>query len=188
LFLGSVFAKVAEREAQRDRIRPVAERVARSYGLEIFDVQLRRESRGWVLRVVIDRPYADGETGPAAEPGAPEDSIGIAECQQVSQDLSVILDVEEEALGLQLPDNYTLEVSSPGLDRPLRHPVDYRRFTGRLAKVVSREPIGGQSAFAGRIQGLEDGPGGTTVVLSEGRRTHRIPLANISRAHLDVDF
>jgi ribosome maturation factor RimP len=179
---------VAEREAQRDRIRPVAERVARSYGLEIFDVQFRRESHGWVLRVIIDRPYTEGDPVPASEVGSPEDSIGIAECQRVSQDLSAILDVEEEALGLRLPDNYTLEVSSPGLDRPLRHAGDYRRFAGRLAKLVSREPVGGQSAFAGRIEALEDGPEGQTVVLSEGRRTHRVPLALISRAHLDVEF
>jgi ribosome maturation factor RimP len=188
LFLGGLFADVAEREAQRDRIRTVAERVARSYGLEIFDVQFRRESHGWVLRVIIDRPYAEGDTVPAAETGSPDDSIGIVECQQVSQDLSAILDVEEDALGLQLPDNYTLEVSSPGLDRPLRSAIDYRRFAGRLAKVVSREPIEGQSAFAGRIQELESGPGGETVVLREGRRTHRIPLASIARAHLDVEF
>lgn len=179
---------MAEREAQRDRIRPVAERVARSYGLEIFDVQFRRESHGWVLRVVIDRPYAEDDPAPAPETGAPEDSIGIVECQQVSQDLSAILDVEEETLGLQLPDNYTLEVSSPGLDRPLRSAVDYRRFAGRLAKVVSREPIQGQSAFAGRIQRLEHGTEGDTVVLAEGRRIHRIPLAKISRANLDVEF
>lgn len=179
---------MAEREAQRDRIRPVAERVARSYGLDIFDVQFRRESHGWVLRVVIDRPYVEGAPEPAPETGAPEDSIGIVECQQVSQDLSAILDVEEETLGLKLPDNYTLEVSSPGLDRPLRGAVDYRRFAGRLAKVVSREPIEGQSAFAGRIHGLEAGADGDTVVLVEGRRTHRIPLTKISRAHLDVEF
>ena len=75
LFLGGFFAKVAEREAQRDRVRPVAERVARSYGLEIFDVQFRRESHGWVLRVVIDRPYADGEAAPVPEPGAPEQEL-----------------------------------------------------------------------------------------------------------------
>ena len=179
---------MVEREAQRDRIRPVAERVARSYGLEIFDVQFRRESHGWVLRVVIDRPFVESDAPPAPETGVPEDSIGIVECQQVSQDLSAILDVEEEALGLQLPDNYTLEVSSPGLDRPLRGATDYRRFAGRLAKIVSREPIDGQSAFAGRLQGLEDGAEGDTVVLVEGRRTHRIPLVKISRAHLDVEF
>ncbi|HSL23837.1 MAG TPA: ribosome maturation factor RimP [Vicinamibacterales bacterium] len=171
-------------EAQRDRIRSVAERVAHSCGLDVFDVQFRRESHGWVLRVIIDRP----DPGPAAASGVLEESIGIAECQQVSQDLSAILDVEEESLGLALPDNYTLEVSSPGLDRPLRQAADYRRFVGRLAKVVSREPVGGQSAFAGRIQALEDGPEGQAVLLTEGRRTHRIPLAMISRAHLDVEF
>lgn len=175
---------MAGQEAQRDRIRSIAERVADSYGLDIFDVQFRRESRGWVLRVVIDRP----DPGPAAASDAPEDSIGIVECQQVSQDLSAILDVEEESLGLALPDNYILEVSSPGLDRPLRHAADYRRFVGRLAKVVSRAPVAGQSAFAGRIEALENGPDGETVLLTEGRRTHRIPLAMISRAHLDVEF
>lgn len=177
-------------QAQRDRIRSVAERVARSYGLEIFDVQFRRESPGWMLRVIIDRPDPTAAGGRAGAPpvGGPEEAIGITECQQVSQDLSAILDVEEGALGLALPDNYTLEVSSPGLDRPLRHAADYRRFAGRLAKIVSREPIAGQSAFAGRIAALDDGPDGPTVVLTEGRRTHRIPLGKVSRAHLDVEF
>jgi ribosome maturation factor RimP len=178
-------------QAQRDRIRSVAERAARSYGLDIFDVQFRRESHGWVLRVILDRPYPAAAAG-LPEPGAPEESIGIAECQSVSHDLSAILDVEEEALGLSLPEHYTLEVSSPGLDRPLRHAADYRRFTGRLAKIVSREPIDGQSAFAGRIVGVEAAAGGGAdadlVVLAEGRRTHRIPLALVARAQLDVEF
>jgi ribosome maturation factor RimP len=168
---------VAADQTQRDRIRALAERVARSYALDVFDVHFRRESHGWVLRVILDRPYTP-------DAPAPEESIGIAECQRVSQDLSAILDVEEEALGLALPDNYTLEVSSPGLDRPLRGAADYRRFAGRLAKIVSREPVEGQSAFAGRIQGVEE----DSVVLTEGRRTHRIPLALIARAQLDVEF
>jgi ribosome maturation factor RimP len=173
--------------AQRDLIKSVAERVARSYGLDIFDVHFRRESHGWVLRVILDRPYP-GE-GTASESGRSEESIGIAECQKISQDLSAILDVEEETLGLSLPDNYTLEVSSPGLDRPLRHAADYRRFAGRLAKIVSSEPIEGQSAFAGRIVTVEvDAASGEAVVLAEGRRTHRIPLALIARAQLDVEF
>lgn len=175
---------MAEREAQRDRIRPVAERIARSYGLEIFDVQFRRESHGWVLRVIIDRPYSGGDRVPAPETGSPEESIGIAECQRVSQDLGAILDVEEDALGLLLPENYTLEVSSPGLDRPLRHAADYRRFTGRLAKIVTAEPLDGQSAFAGRLAGVEDG----VVVLEEGRRIHRVPLERIKRGRLAVEF
>jgi ribosome maturation factor RimP len=161
------------------RVREAAERVARSYGLEIFDVQLRRESIGMVLRVIIDRPDPGRPTTPE------EDSVGIAECQQVSQDLSTLLDVEEESLEqAALAQTYTLEVSSPGLDRPLRHAADYRRFTGRLAKLVSSEPIDGQSAFAGRLAGVEDG----VVLLEEGRRTHRVPLAQIKRGRLDVEF
>ena len=79
---------------------------------------------------------------------------------------------------------YTLEVSSPGLDRPLRHEADYRRFAGRLAKLVSTEPIDGQTAFSGRLKGVEDG----RVVLEEGRRTHRVPLAQVKRAQLAVEF
>ena len=144
----------------------------------MFDVQLRRESIGTVLRVVIDRP----DTGAVERP---EDAVGISECQRVSHDLSALLDVEEEEMGeAALAREYTLEVSSPGLDRPLRHEADYRRFAGRLAKVVSTEPIDGQSAFSGRLRGVEDGH----VVLDEGRRTHRVPLAHVKRAQLAVEF
>jgi ribosome maturation factor RimP len=160
------------------RIRNAAERVARSYGLEIFDVQLRRESIGTILRVTIDRP----DRGVVE---APEEAVGIEDCQRVSRDLSAILDVEEEDLAeASLAQKYTLEVSSPGLDRPLRHEADYRRFAGRLAKVVTSEPLDGQSAFAGRLRGVEAG----AVVLEEGRKTHRVPLDRIKRAQLAVEF
>lgn len=184
------------------RVREVAERVARSYGLEIFDVQLRREAVGMVLRVVIDRPdpgipspavagaSAEGSRG-EAEGGAEVlrdpagDSVGVADCQRVSHDLSALLDVEEDELGESaLAQAYTLEVSSPGLDRPLRHEADYRRFTGRLAKIVTSTPIDRQSAFAGRLGGVEDG----TVLLHEGRRIHRVPLAAIKRGRLEVEW
>lgn len=131
-----------------------------------------------VLRVIIDRPDR-------GVPETPEDAVGIEECQRVSQDLSALLDVEEESLGESaLGGHYTLEVSSPGLDRPLRHEADYRRFVGRLAKVVTSEPLEGQSAFAGRLAGVEDG----RLLLQEGRRTHRLPLAQIKRAQLAVEF
>jgi len=159
------------------RLRDAAERVARSHGLEIFDVQLRREPIGMVLRVVIDRP----------DPGrveTPEESVGIADCQRVSQDLSALLDVEDEFGENDLGETYTLEVSSPGLDRALRHERDYRRFAGRLAKLVTTEPIDRQSAFKGRITGIDGG----AVLLEEGRKTHRVPLEKIKRANLDVEF
>jgi ribosome maturation factor RimP len=159
------------------RLRAAAERVARSHGLEIFDVQLRREPAGMVLRVVIDRP-ATGRVE------TPDESVGIEDCQRVSQDLSALLDVEDEYGAEELSDRYTLEVSSPGLDRPLRNESDYRRFEGRLAKIVTTEPIARQSAFAGRLRGIESG----SVLLEEGSRTHRVPLDKIKRAHLDVEF
>ena len=151
--------------------------MAGTHGLEVFDVQLRREPIGMVLRVVIDRPDQGRiET--------PEESVGIEDCQRVSQDLSAVLDVEDEFGEPELTDKYTLEVSSPGLDRPLRHEADYRRFSGRLAKIVTSEPIERQTAFAGRITGVENG----SVMLEEGRKTHRVPLNRIKRAHLDVEF
>ena len=173
---GSFFTRLGD---QLERVRAAAVRVARSYGLEVFDVQLRREAVGLVLRVIIDRP----------DPGRPvppeDDAVGIEDCQRVSQDLSALLDVEEEDLGADaLGQAYTLEVSSPGLDRPLRHEADYRRFTGRKAKLVTSEPLNGQSAFAGRLAGVTDG----VVLLEEGRKVHRVPLAQIKRARLDVEF
>src|SRR5260370_41747260 len=89
-----------------EQVRRAAARVASSYGLDIFDVQFRREASGMVLRVQIDRP------GPAA---SAEESVSVEDCARVSRDLSAILDVEDA-----VPTAYTLEVSSPGLDRPLR--------------------------------------------------------------------
>jgi ribosome maturation factor RimP len=186
-FSGVIFTPSAQRLV---RVREAAERVARSYGLEVFDVQLRREAAGTVLRVIIDRPDPGTPGGSPVDPievrrRLDEDSVGIADCQRVSHDLSAILDVEDEGLETAALDHaYTLEVSSPGLDRPLRHEADYRRFQGRLAKVVTSEPINGQSAFAGRLAGVDDG----NVLLEEGRRLHRVPLARIKRARLEVEF
>ena len=164
-----------------DRLRAVASRIAESYGLDIFDVQFRRESHGWVLRVILDRPAGphDAATTRAVEH---EEPVSIEDCRRVSEDLSARLDVEPDLVGAER--TYTLEVSSPGLDRPLRSEEDYRRFVGRLAKIVTTEPIEGQSHFAGRLTGVDK----DEVLLVEGKRTHRVPLAAIRRARLDVEF
>lgn len=159
------------------QLRAAAERVAASHGFDLFDVQFRRESIGWVLRVMLDRRPPAG-----APDGALEEPIGIADCQRVSHDLGTLLDVEGELTGGI--ERYTLEVSSPGLDRALRGEADYRRFKGRLAKIVTREPVERQTSFAGRLAGVED----AVILLDEGRRTHRIPIALVSRARLDVEF
>ena len=152
-------------------IRTIAERVALSRGLEVWDIQSRREAPGHVVRVFIDRP------GPAA---TPEESVSIEDCAQVNREISTILDVEDP-----LPFAYTLEVSSPGLDRPLRGAVDYRRFSGRLAKVVVSEAVNNQKAFEGHLRGVE----GEDVLLEvRNGRVHRLPLRLITRARLEVEF
>lgn len=160
-----------------ERIRQIAERVARSYGLELFDVHFRREPSGWVLRVVLDRP--------PEHPGAPEEPVSLADCERVSQDMSAILDVEDVLSDEVFDQPYTLEVSSPGLDRPLRHVGDYRRFVGRLVRLVLAEAIEGRTTLVGRLRGLEDDD---VVIVEEGRRQWRIPVAGIRRAHLEVEF
>src|SRR5881394_3436001 len=124
-----------------EKVREIAGRVAADRGLEIFDVQFRREAPGMVLRVQIDRP------GPAA---TAEESVSVEDCALVSRDLSAVLDVDDV-----VPVAYTLEVSSPGLDRPLRGIADYRRFAGRRAKLVMREAVDGQMFFKGRLGGVE---------------------------------
>ena len=168
------FKGSARRDVTRDvveRVREVAARVAADHGLDIFDVQFRREAGGMVLRVQIDRP------GPAA---TADDCVSVEDCAAVSRDLSAVLDVEDF-----VPTAYTLEVSSPGLDRPLRGADDYRRFAGRRAKLVMREPVDGQTFFRGRLGGVEDG---YVVIEAEDRRRHRVPIGIITRANLEVEF
>lgn len=160
-----------------ERIRGVAERVAERNGLTIFDVQLRRESVGLVLRIVVDRPVSGGDDRASV---AHDESVSVADCQRVSEDMSAILDVEDPFGG-----RYTLEVSSPGLDRPLRCADDYRRFAGRLVKVVTGEPIDRQNYLAGRLRGLEDD---YVVIETPKGKVFRIPLGAITRARLDVEF
>jgi ribosome maturation factor RimP len=166
------------RDTAVERVRQAASRVAASHGLELFDLQYRRESIGWVLRVVVDRPWQESEG-----PDRPDQAVGIEDCQRMSHDLGTLLDVEDD-LGAALGRAYTLEVSSPGLDRPLRHEADYRRFLGRLAKIVATEPVDGHTSFAGRLSGMEDGQ----ILLTEGRRVHRIPLGKVRRARLEVEI
>jgi ribosome maturation factor RimP len=159
------------------RIRTVAERVAASRGLDVFDLQFRTESHGWVLRVFLDKPGTAVITGKAGT--ALADGITVEDCQRVSEDLGTILDVEDV-----VGHHYTLEVSSPGLDRPLRHEADYVRFAGCLAKIVLSQPVEGVTHVAGRLKGVDDGH----VMVEDGKRMRRIPLALIVRARLDVEF
>jgi ribosome maturation factor RimP len=154
-----------------ERVRELATRVAASYGLDIFDVELKRESGQQVLRVIVDRP------GPAA---TPEESVSIEDCARVAEDLGTLLDVDEV-----MPGEYMFEVSSPGLDRPLRTADDYRRFAGRWAKIVTSEPVQRQTAFNGRVKGMD---GDDVLFESEGKKLIKLPFRLIARARLEVEF
>ena len=153
------------------QVRTIASRVAATFGVDIFDVQFRREAGGMILRIQIDRP------GPAA---TAEESVSVEDCANVSRELSAILDVDEIVSSA-----YTLEVSSPGLDRPLRSADDYRRFTGRRAKVVTREPIDGQTFLRGTLGGVDEGH---VLIDGEDHKRHRVPMDGIRRANLEVEF
>jgi ribosome maturation factor RimP len=172
-----------------EKIRGAAERVARSEGLEVFDVEWKIGKQRF-LRVYIDRvPRAIGSTSGAeiASPGGvvsdPYGSISHSDCERVSQQLSVILDVE----GLIEGPGYVLEVSSPGLDRALRKPADFERFAGKLAKITTSEPIGEQSFFEGRLAGMA---AGKVRLELEGKnaRVVEVPLEAIRKANLVVEW
>jgi ribosome maturation factor RimP len=161
------------------KVRAIAERVAASRGLEIFDVLFRREPRGWVLRIYLDKPGAPVRSGRAGG-GVAGESVTIEDCQGVSNEVSAILDVED-VVGVK----FVLEVSSPGLDRPLRRLDDYRRFAGCLAKLVLSRAVDGQMHLRGRLQGVENDE---VLVVDDRGRPRRVPFAVIVRAQLEVEF
>jgi len=145
--------------------------VARSLGLEIFDVEWKIGKQR-LLRIYIDR---------LPGPQNPE-GLGVThkDCERVSEQLSVILDVEDLIPG----PSYVLEVSSPGLDRKLIKPADYERFVGRLAKVWVTDPIENQNYFEGRLAGYADG----MVKLNVRDRELAVPFAGIKKANLVVEL
>ncbi|HEY2546667.1 MAG TPA: ribosome maturation factor RimP [Candidatus Acidoferrum sp.] len=174
-----------------EKIRDAAERVARSEGLEIFDVEWKVGKQRF-LRVIIDRPPKSGASmsDSAGQILAPSEAreggqLGVshADCQRVSQQLSVILDVEELIPG----PGYTLEVSSPGMDRALRKPTEYERFRGRMAKISTTELVEDEKYFEGRLAGFVDG---NVRLELKGKtpRTVELPLEKIRKANLMVEF
>ena len=148
-----------------ERVRSVALRVTADRGFELVDIELKQAKAEKLVRIFVDRPGG----------------IGLADLQSVSEEVSAILDAEDPIEG-----HYTLEVSSPGLDRPLRGEADYRRFVGRLAKLASYEPVEGRRHWTGRIVGCDDGI--VTLELEKEKASARVPLAKLSHGRLEVEF
>ena len=146
-----------------DRIREAAERVARSLGLEVLDIEWKVGKQRF-LRVYIDKP----------------EGVSHKDCEGVSHQLSVILDVEDLVPGSR----YILEVSSPGLDRKLARPAEFERFTGRLARISTIDPVENQKFFEGRLAGFADGK----VQIEVKGRVIAVPVEGIRKASLVVEL
>jgi ribosome maturation factor RimP len=145
--------------------------------VDLVDVRLVAEQGGPVLRVLIDVPNA--ESLPAGVGG-----VTLEDCTRVSRALSAVLD-DETANDLMLPDGYRLEVSSPGIERPLVKPRDFERFAGRKARVQTKRTFSERKHFTGLLVGLRDG----LVVLRDDTGTdHDIPFSEIAKAHLVYAF
>lgn len=151
------------------RVTALADSLLSPQGMELVDVEYKREGRHMVLRLFVDK--AGG--------------ITLDDCAQVSREFSEILDVEDF-----ISDNFTLEVSSPGLNRPLKSDADYDRYRGRLVKIrtyeLTEDEAGNRrKTFLGDLEGLAEGI--VTLRLREGQ-VARIPLAAIARANLEFEF
>ena len=147
-----------------DRIREIADRVAASEGMELVDVEFVGRGRNPVLRIFLDKPGG----------------ITLGDCELVSGQVSAILDVEDF-----LPASYTLEVSSPGLDRRLVKPADYARFAGKQVKLVLKAPREGRRRFCGRLRGIEDG---RIQLEEENGQVLGFDYAEIQKANLVVEL
>src|SRR6202789_3998586 len=152
------------------KITQIAERVGGPEGIEIVDVQLLGAGRGRVLRIFIDRPQG----------------VSHADCEFISHQVGTILDIEDVIPG----DSYTLEVSSPGLERKLSKAKDFERFVGQKAKVVLREPVENQRSWVGKLAGFSQGVIAMEITALEpaaGRVIH-FPLEQVQKANLKFDW
>ena len=147
-----------------DRVRTMAREILEFAGMELVHLEMKREPGGLLLRVYIDK----------------EGGVTLEDCARVSRQLSVQLDVEDPIEG-----RYTLEVSSPGLDRPLHSDRDFERFAGRQIHLSTRVPLDGRRNFQGRLDGLVDGSVQMTL---EGGHRVAIPRDQVAKARLEIEL
>jgi ribosome maturation factor RimP len=159
----------AQKEDTCTVVSRIAQPILESMGLELVDIEFGRIGRDAVLRLFIDK----------------EGGVMLDDCAALSRELSMVLDVEDV-----ISCNYTLEVSSPGLDRPLKKQADYDRFVGRLVKVRTYQPFlddngNKRKTFLGKLEGLVDGV--VKMTLTEGQ-TASIPVERVAKANLEFEL
>jgi ribosome maturation factor RimP len=155
-----------------ERVREIAERVAASSGLEIVEIEFLGGGKARMLRVFLDRPAAG--TDPLA-------GVTHEDCANFSREFGTILDVEDV-----MPGSYTLEVSSPGLDRKLIKAADFNRFTGSRMKLTTRQPVGNNRHFEGRLESFKDGR--LTLDLSVASHKSRKKMGAVAGEKIEIDF
>lgn len=145
------------------KIEEIARRVAESEGMELVDVELKGGGKNQFLRISIDKPAG----------------VSHADCELVSQQVGTILDVED-----LLPGSYTLEISSPGIERKLLKPKDYERFQGKKARVTLRQAVENQRHWEGTLAGFSEG----VISLEANGRTIRFPFEQVEKANLKFEW
>ena len=153
-----------QRQSLEARIAGLAEQVAASMGMEVVLVEIKGDGKRSIIRTFIDQPAG----------------ISLDDCERFSRRLSVSLDVED-----WIPFRYILEVSSPGVNRPLIKEADFRRFSGKNAKVRTKLPLGGQRNFKGKIVGVAEGR--LELEIAPGEQIE-IALMDIEKASLVADL
>ena len=145
------------------QVQAIVNPILLSEGLELVEIQYRRETRGWVLRLFIDK----------------EGGVTLDDCTRISQEIGRNLDVEDFILT-----PYILEVSSPGLTRPLKEEKDFIKYCNHLVKVKTLNPIEGHQQFKGKLLKVAE----KQIEIETEGRVFRIPLSNVAKANLELEF
>jgi ribosome maturation factor RimP len=155
-----------------ERVREIADRVAASRGLEVLDIEFLGGGKARMLRVFLDKPAAGND---------PLAGVTHEDCANFSREFGTILDVEDV-----MPGSYTLEVSSPGLDRKLVKAADFTRFTGSRMKLTTRQPVNNNRNFEGRLESFQDGR--LTLDLSVASHKSRKKMGDSAGQRIEIEF
>ena len=146
-----------------DRVHAIADPILFNEGIELVDIEYRRETKGWVLRLYMDK----------------EEGVTLDDCTRVSQEVGRSLDVEDF---IQTP--YNLEVSSPGLTRPLKTEKDFMKYRDHLIQVKTVDPVVNRRRFKGRLLGIS----GNQIEIQSDEGVFQIPFSNVAKANLEIDW
>jgi ribosome maturation factor RimP len=146
-----------------DRVSVIADPILSNEGMELVEIEYRRESKGWVLRLYIDK----------------EGGVTLDDCTRISQEVGRILDVEDF---ISTP--YTLEVSSPGLARPLKNEKDFMKYRNHMIKVKTIDPIENRRQFKGKLLGITE----NRIEIAMDGGVFQILLSNVAKANLEIDW